>query len=191
MKATVGDPYRHREEWEGDAYDALNADADGGTNEEEEDELGENGDGEEGEEPRWEAEEDFTLEHVFNSPDDDDDDEEDEDDVNPRMKPIAIVYYHTNSTKIHITLNNTPFNRVKDKEIRLRSSKPGTCCPDPVNITANTPIASSDGSLAEDKFEEEDLTAGLVKSNWDGDALEEYLSHVGVGAGVKNPMCGL
>ncbi|KAJ8081587.1 hypothetical protein PM082_007432 [Marasmius tenuissimus] len=58
-------------------------------------------------------------------------------------------------------------------------------------ITPNTPLASDDGSLAGDEFEEEDLTAGLVGGNWDGDAFEDYLSRVGVGAGMKNPMYAL
>ncbi|KAL0061843.1 hypothetical protein AAF712_011285 [Marasmius tenuissimus] len=102
--SSVGDLHRSREEWEGDADDELGADTDGDTDEEEKDELGENG----GEE----AEEDFTLKYVLNSPDDD---EEDEDEVTPRMKPVGIVYYHTNSTQIHITLKTTPVQSRKGK----------------------------------------------------------------------------
>ncbi|KAL0061839.1 hypothetical protein AAF712_011281 [Marasmius tenuissimus] len=187
--SSVGDPYRYREEWEGDADDALDADADGDTDKEEKDELGEDGSGKEEGEPRWEAEEDFTLEHVFNSPDDDD---EDEDDVTPRMKPVGIVYYHSNSTQIHITLNTAPVQSRKGKGNTPTVFKArGHVYLNPVNITANTPLASDDGSLAEDEFEEEDLTAGLVGSNWDGDAFEDYLSRVGVGVGVENPMYAL
>ncbi|KAK1218526.1 hypothetical protein PQX77_011592 [Marasmius sp. AFHP31] len=56
---------------------------------------------------------------------------------------------------------------------------------------ANTPLASDDSSLAEDRFEEEDLTVGLVGSKWDGDAFEDHLSRVGVGVGVENPTYAL
>ncbi|KAK1221613.1 hypothetical protein PQX77_015579 [Marasmius sp. AFHP31] len=184
--SSVGDPYRGRREGR----------------------AGQHGDGEEEEEPRWEAEEDFTLEHVFNSPDDD---EDDEDDVTPRMKPVGIVYvrivylnfylassylyhtqYHTNSTQIHITLNTAPVQSRKGKGNTPTVFKArGHVYLNPVNIIANTPLASDDGSLAEDEYEEEDLTAGLVGSNWDGDAFEDYLSRVGVGVGVENPMYAL
>ncbi|KAJ8081593.1 hypothetical protein PM082_007439 [Marasmius tenuissimus] len=165
--------------------DESDADADSNTDEEEEkDELGEDGENEE-EEPRWEAEEDFTPEHVSNSPDDDDDDE---DDVTPRMKPVGIVYYHINSTKVHITLNTAPIQSRKGKGNTTTVFKArGPVYLNPVNITAITPLAFDDGSLAEDAFEGEDLTAGLVGSNWDGDTFEDYLSRIGVGVGMENP----
>ncbi|KAL0064470.1 hypothetical protein AAF712_008634 [Marasmius tenuissimus] len=143
---------------------------------------GQDGSGEEEEELQWEAEEDFTLEHVFNSPDDDDDDEddvnspdedeEDEDDVSPRMEPVGFVYYPTNSTQIHITPNITPVQPRKGNISTIFEAR-GHAYLDPVNITFNTSLASDDRSLVEDEFEA-DLIARLVRSKWDGDAFEEY-----------------
>ncbi|KAL0575610.1 hypothetical protein V5O48_006371 [Marasmius crinis-equi] len=173
--SSVLDPYRFKEEWEEEKDEearfwqgeAEDPDAEGETDDEE-DELA-------GEDPRWEAEEDFTLEHVWNDPDDDD---ADADDDKPKLKPVGIVYYHTPSssltpTQIHVTLH--------DKPVQPRTGRGNT----PTVIKARghvflqPPPPSSSPLAEEEELEQEDTDCFLIPEVWEeNDGFEGYLAKV-------------
>ncbi|KAL0577962.1 hypothetical protein V5O48_004034 [Marasmius crinis-equi] len=99
--SSVLDPYQFKEKWDEEKDEEVHVWQD---KDDDPDVQGETED----EDPRWEAEEDFTLEHVWNDPDDDDDANADHD----KPKPVGIVYYHTSltslqtPTQIHVTLHD-------------------------------------------------------------------------------------
>ncbi|KAF9260457.1 hypothetical protein L218DRAFT_989589 [Marasmius fiardii PR-910] len=163
--SSVCDPYRYKEEWDfNDASWDIGEDK-GQEEEEETDEL------QEDDEPRWEAEEDYTLEHVWNSEEDQLEDHE----STPRLKPVAIVYYYTpasnheHKAQVHITLEDAPSPP--------RKGRGNT----PTVFKARghvylSPVPEDDC----DEWEEEDWEAMLSPDNWNNPpkAFSGYLRRI-------------
>ncbi|KAG7087456.1 hypothetical protein E1B28_013422 [Marasmius oreades] len=161
--SSVCDPYRYKDEWDfDDASWEIGRDDEDEEREEEIDELQEDN------EPKWEAEEDYTLEHVWNSPED----ESDEGDSAPRLKPVAIVYFYTPASnpqrraQVHITLEDTPAPPRKGRgntPTVFRARGHVYLCP----IPEDEP----------DEWEDEDWEVKLSPNNWNSPpkAFTEYM----------------